>query len=211
MDLPNSYEMLSYREKVFVDSYLNQRLIEQVTHRHTYCDNLASFIFAYNREKQAKEAFDIKFVAYDSETREYAVLPYYQEGCKVNITIKNAKKYRNIITAANRAYRKCNKAINDIRYASFETEDKSKMLELKDAIFNSAIHSDEYHDRNDNRKMAMKIFGLDQVKVDTSVDIYEATGRNILQTLKNNNDSDDAPIIPNSIEEVINSEEEHNI
>ena len=79
-----------------------------------------------------------------------------------------------------------------------------KELELKDAIYNSSLHASDFKDRNDNRKMMMKIFGLDQVKIDNSIDIYEASGKNILARVKSEIDSDngDSPVIPIDISEV---------
>lgn len=92
----------------------------------------------------------------------------------------------------------------------FESEDKSKVLELKDAIYTSSLKAADFKDRNENRKMMMKIFGLDQIKVDGSVDIYEASGKNILARMRSagGNGNGDEPIIPIDIGEIGNSGEE---
>ena len=52
--------------------------------------------------------------------------------------------------------------------------------------------------------MAMKIFGLDQVKVDVGLDMYEASGKNIFQSINSKVDMnrEDAPIVPDVLEEI---------
>lgn len=206
MEYPESYLKLKYRDRLFVDCYLKDDLIEPTTSKNTYCDKLISYIFAYNKENEIKEALDFSYTILNWASKTFDKIDNYVNGCTVTVKVKNPKKYMSLVANSTKVFNRCNVAINDIRLAGFETSDKSKMLELKDAIFNSSIHSDDAKDRNENRKMAMKIFGLDQVKVDTSVDIYEASGRNILQSRLNSEDMNraDAPLVADSIEDIVN-------
>ena len=76
---------------------------------------------------------------------------------------------------------------------------------MKDAIYNSSLFGSDFKDRNENRKMMMKIMGLDQIKVDTSVDIYQASGKQILARLGSKGvlgGSEDEPVIPIDMEEI---------
>lgn len=207
-----SYESLSYREKLFVDCYLNDSLVEPTIHKHTYNDKLVSYIFAFNKGDELMECINIGYSYFNWATKSIESDTDYSDGCDVTITIKNAKKYLVLVKASTRIYNKTLQAINDIRYSQYDTNDKSKILELKDAIWNSSIHSNDSKDRNENRKMAMKIFGLDQVKVDMGLDIYEASGKNILKARKQDSDMsrEDAPIVPDLIDDIIKDDGEDN-
>lgn len=203
MKYPESYENLRYKYRVFVDCYLNEGLREPTTHKMTFNDELASYLFAYQKGREFLEAVEVKLYETDgfgnvSEKSEWT------DGCRAEIVVKNVAKYMSMVKAARRIHGECIRAINDIRTVRYSSDDKSRELELKDAIYNSSLYAADSKDRNDNRKMMMKIMGLDQVKIDTSVDIYAASGRNILARMRSvaeEGGGDDAPIIPRDIEE----------
>lgn len=203
-----SYNNLKYRDRFFVDCYLNETLKESTTNINTFCNKLLSYIFAYSRENDFKECVSVEYIVYNPACECYQKNDYYIDGCKININITNAKKYMSLSANATRVYNKCKVAINDLRTQMYDSEDKSKVLELKDAIYNSSINAKEFKDRNENRKMAMKMFGLDQVKVDLTPNIYDMSGKNILANIKGSAemDRDDAPIIPNSLEDITNED-----
>lgn len=200
MKYPSSYEKLSRAEKFFVKCYLNERLVEPKTHRNTFNDKFVSYIFSANIKVEEFMTF-----RYDVPNQFGQMVPQkaYTSNCVVTMTITNSRRYMSVLSRSTAIYNKCLQAINDIRIMLYESEDKSKVLELKDAIYNSAISATDFKDRNDNRKMAMKLFGLDQVKVDLDVDMYTASGKQIFQNLqKNNNNREDAPIIPDVLEDI---------
>ena len=204
MEYPASYKKLNYRNRTYIDCYLNETLVEPLLHKHTFCDSFVSYVFAYNKGKDVGECLKFNYYGTDAfgNTKK---IKAYMEGCKVEIVVTNAAKYLSLNKCARSVHTACAKAINDIRTLMFDSDDKSKTLELKDAIYNSSLHAEDFKDRNENRKMMMKIFGLDQVKVDTSVDIYEASGKNILarvrEEVKASNNGDE-PIIPIDFEDI---------
>ena len=201
MEYPDSYKMLRAKERLFVDCYLSESLVEPQTNKHTFNDKFLSYVFAFN--KSVGECLRVEYHKLNYATKEIERLDRYIEGCDVTVTIINAKLYMSMVKNSTRIYNKCNRAINEIRMQSYDGQDNSRVLELKDAIYNSAIHSDDTRDRNENRKMAMKMFGLDQVRVDMGLDIYEASGKNILKARKEDfkDNNDDAPIIPDVLED----------
>lgn len=201
MEFPASYYKLKYRERFFVKCYMNERLVEPQTHKPTFCNIFTSYVFSSN--SKLDDVVEFRYDKVDGFGN-IVRIEEWQPNCIVNANIKNVKRYMRIEENATKMYNKCIEAINDIRIILYESEDKSKVLELKEAIYNSALNGADFKDRNDNRKMAMKIFGLDQVKVDLDVDMYTASGKNILGRLKNgqNNDKEDAPIIPDVLEDI---------
>lgn len=201
-----SYENLNSRQKLFVNAYLDDEIEEMVTRQKTFCNEFASYIFAYNREKALKEIIDIRYYKVDGYGNIKA-LKNYISGCKIDIDIKNKSAYLNLSRQAKKVHKECLIAINDIRRASYDNEgDKSVELELKDAIYNSSLYGEDSKDRNDNRKMMMKILGLDQIKIDTSVDIYQASGKQVLARLREVG-GEDSPVIPIDIEDKDNNGE----
>lgn len=208
MEYPESYKNLKYRERLFIDCYLNESLEEPQTHKNTFSDKFVSYIFAYNVD--VSEFLDFKYTKMNYITKSFDTVGSYDSDCTVTVIVTNAKKYMSVLSNSTKIYNRVIGAINDIRQIMYDSNDKSKVLELKDAIYQSSIHSSDAKDRNDNRRMAMKIFGLDQVKVDVGFDIYEASGKNILQGLRGNIDTtkEDAPLIPDDIDDIDLSEEE---
>ena len=207
MEYPYSYTQLKGKDRFFVNCYLNETLVEPQTHKHTFNDKLISYIFAHNIDVSEFMSF-----RYDIQNSFGQMITQndYTANSVVTVTITNAKLYWSVLAKSTASYNKCLKAINDIRVLMYESEDKSKVLELKDAIVTSALSATDFKDRNDNRKMAMKLFGLDQVKVDMDVDMYTASGKQIFQDLhKNASDREDAPIIPDVIEDIDLSEDEN--
>ena len=203
MEYPDSYNNLNYRNRAFVDCYLNEGLVEPCMHAHTFCNELASYVFVFNKQQAVRDCLEFKYYVTDNfgnvqKSKEYV------EGCKVEIIVKNAAKYLSLNKSARMVLKACGQAINEIRMAMYSSDDKSKELELKDAIFRSSIKASDFKDRNENRKMMMKIFGLDQVKIDTSVDIYEASGKNILARMRSGGgeDRDDTPIVPIDVNDI---------
>lgn len=204
MKYPDSYNNLNYRQRCFVDCYINQNLVQPTLHRHTFNDEFASYVFAYQKDLACKEALELKFWTTDG----FGVVhkaQNYVAGCKIEVVVKNMQKYMSLTKCARKVHGECTKAINDIRTIMYSSEDKSKELELKDAIYNSSLFGSDFKDRNENRKMMMKIMGLDQIKVDTSVDIYQASGKQILARLGSKGvlgGSEDEPVIPIDMEEI---------
>lgn len=210
VEQPISYKNLKYRDRLFIDCYLNETLKEPTTNMNTYNNKLLSYVFSFNKEQDLQECTRTTFMIYDFKKETWIATMQYIEGCKITIQITNAKKYMSLVSNATKVYNRCNRAINDIRTLMYDSDDKSKVLELKDAIYNSSIHAEDFKDRNDNRKMAMKIFGLDQVKVDVGLDMYEASGKNIFQSINSKVDMnrEDAPIIPDVLEEIKDEDNE---
>lgn len=205
MNMPDSYTNLKYIQRLFVDCYLNEFLVEPNIGKNTFSDKFVSYVFAKNIDVN-----DFMIIQYfkDGGFGKVVECKEYTQGASTKIRITNPKMYMSINSLSTKMYNQCIQAINDIRVLLYESEDKSRVLELKDAIYNSSLHSDDSKDRNENRKMAMKYFGLDQVKVDISADIYSASGKNILQTLsKQSTNRDDAPIIPQNLEDLVNDVE----
>ena len=200
MEMPKSYTNLSYRNRVFIDCYLNDSLVEPQTNMHTFNDKLIAYIFANNIKPS--EFMKITFWLTDPFGKVHQT-NVRVANCNTNVKITNAKRYMQVLSNSTKTYNKCLQAINDIRMLLYSSEDKSRINELKDAIYNSAIRAQDFKDRNDNRKMAMKIFGLDQVKVDVSADIYSASGKQIFGDMRKalTND-DDAPLVPDDIDEL---------
>lgn len=204
MKYPDSYNNLNYRQRVFVDCYINPNLMQPTLHKATYNDEFASYVFAYQKDLDCKEALEFRFWERDGfgivhPRKDYAA------GCDVEVVVKNVQKYMSLTKCARKVHAECTRAINDIRTIMYSSEDKSKELELKDAIYNSSLHGKDFKDRNENRKMMMKIMGLDQIKIDTSVDIYQASGKQILARLNGKGvlgGSDDEPIIPIDMDEI---------
>lgn len=206
---PESYKNLKYKNKLFVDCYLGCGVIEPYTHRDTFSDEFVSFIFAYDKGKECSEAFKLRYYTVDQFGGIHE-LKNYKSGCKTEIVVLNAAKYMSLCKVAKKVKYECQHAINDLRIMMYTSEDKSKEMELRDAIFQSSMRGEDAKDRNDNRKMAMKMFGLDQIKVDGSIDIYQASGKQILGRLGKvveNSDMDDAPIIPISLEQAVSDGE----
>ena len=200
MKFPASFEKLKYREKLFVKCYLNDRLIEPQTHKPTFCNEFITYIFITHA--QLDDVLEFRYDKVDGFGN-ITNIDKWEPKCITNVNIKNVRKYLRMEENAAKLYNKCIEAINDIRILMYESEDKSKVLQLKEVIYNSALNAEDFKDRNDNRKMAMKIFGLDQVKVDLDLDMYTAAGKNILSRLnKNNSDREDAPILPDIIENI---------
>lgn len=198
-----NYKNLTSRQRLFVDAYLSADAVEMITRCKTFCNEFASYVFAYNKENELKNIIGIKYYTVDGYGNT-KVLKDYRAGCKIDITVKNKVKYLTMNRQAKKIHRECMKAINDIRTATYSSEDKSTELELKDAIFNSSLYGEDSKDRNDNRKMMMKILGLDQIKIDTSIDIYQASGKQVLARLNKeigNSDNEDMPVIPIDIDE----------
>lgn len=210
MEYPASYEKLKYIEKLFVRCFLNEKLVEPQLKKHTFGDTFSSYIFAKN--VPLDDIVDISYYEKDNFGNILKIAEW-KPHCLVDVKLKNAKAYLRVEDNAERMYQKCKGAINDIRMILYESEDKSKVLQLKDVIYNSAISGEDFKDRNENRKMAMKIFGLDQVKVDMDMDIYTAAGKNILRRLKDNGEGDisggdNDTILPEVIEDIDMSSEE---
>lgn len=206
MELPESYNALKYRERLFVDCYLNESLIEPQTGKHTFNDKFISYVFAYNIEVENFLRF--KYTILNFASKEYETVDVPIEGATEKIIVTDAKKYLSVIRNSSKIYNRVVKAINDIRLLMYDSQDKSRVLELKDAIYNSSISAKDFKDRNENRKMAMKIFGLDQIKIDVTPDIYSASGKNILQGLRKSEKKEDSPIIPVDINSVLQYEED---
>lgn len=200
MKFPASYEKLKYSEKLFVKCFLNEKLVEPQMHKPTFCNEFVTYVFV--KHVPLNEIIDFRYDKVDGFGN-IIKINKWQPNCIVNIEIKNLRLYLRLEENAKKMYNKCLEAINDIRIILYESEDKSKVLQLKDVIYNSALNAEDFKDRNDNRKMAMKIFGLDQVKVDIDVDMYTASGKNILGRLKEEaSDKEDAPILPDVLEDI---------
>lgn len=202
MEYPDSYRRLKYKDRLFVDCYLSETLIEPQFRKNTFSDKFVSFVFAYN--KDVRDCMEIKYAIMNWATKTYEKHDEYITGATTEVTIKNFVKYKSLVANATKTYNRCVVAINDIRRLSYDSHDNTRILELKDNIYNSAIHSGDSKDRNENRKMAMKIFGLDQVKVDLTPDIYNAIGKNLFNKMKNDKimQNEDAPIVPDVLEDL---------
>lgn len=202
MVYPDSYNNLKYRHRVFVDCYLSQTLREETLMQNTYNNELASYVFAYQKQMELADAVEVKFY-YTDGFGVTQLANTWNDSCRTEIVVKNVQKYMSLSKCARKVHGECMRAINDIRNILYNSEDKSRELELKDAIYNSSINAKDFKDRNDNRKMMMKIMGLDQIKIDTSVDIYQASGKQVLARLKGESGGNgDEPIIPIDIDDI---------
>lgn len=174
------YEKLGKREKWYVDAYVDGAVRVPSVGVRTFCNKVWSYVFAYGADWRS--AFDVKWSVVTSEGK--VELDEWADGAKVSVTIKDLGAWRRLKARAESVYSKCQSAINAVRREQFKEGDETFVNELKAAIAESAINGATEKDRNENRKMAMKFTGLDQVKVDVGVDIYDTIGKNILLGVK---------------------------
>lgn len=185
------------REKIFVEAYLSSGIVEPRLHKPTFNDKLISYVYAYGVD--ISDVYEVRYSVYDFKSGLYVNIPEYMDGCKITITIKDVAKFKVLQKRANKLYFKNEEYITTRRIEKFSAEDKERVNELKDVIFQRAIASEDTKERIENSKMAMQLWGLQNTKIDVGVDIYKVSGKETLKALasanKNNTDYD-KPDIP---------------
>lgn len=196
------YNELRRKEQAFVDYFLSYGVREPRTQKLTFNDNLWSYVAAFNAN--IDDVYEVKYSIFSFKDSAFVNCKEYVDGCKITITIKDMGKFRKLKKRADAMYLHCLTAINNKRKEAFTDTDKTREQELKDAIHNSAMYSEDAKDRNENRKMAMKMYGLDNVKIDVQGDIYTGMGKNLIVSIKQetnpNGDNPDAPYTPDDID-----------
>lgn len=185
------------RDRQFIEAYLSSEVVEPRLHKATFNDKIMSYIFAYGVD--IDEIYKIDYSVYDFKSGMYVSIGKYIDGCKITITIKDIAKFKELKRRANRLYDKYAEYITEKRIEKFSTEDKERVNELKDVIFQRAISSEDTKERIENSKMAMQLWGLQNTKVDIGVDIYQVSGKNTLKALAKSNSENtdfDKPDIP---------------
>lgn len=180
------YRKLSGREQWYVELYLDGAVRVPGVGVRTFCDKVWAYVMAYGYEW--RKAFDVKLQVFDGAA--WVAVDEWCDGAKVAITIRDLAEWKKLKRRAEATYAKCQSAINAIRAEQFREDDTNFTNELKAAIADSALHGATEKDRNENRKMAMKFTGMDQVKIDVGVDMYSTIGKNLLQGLKGGADID---------------------
>lgn len=174
------YERLAKRERWYVDAYVDGAVRMPYVGVRTFCNKVWAYVIAYGADWRS--AFDVKWSVVTPDGK--VELDEWADGAKVSVTIKDLGAWRRLTAKAESVHTKCQSAINAVRREQFKEGDETFVNELKAAIAESAIHGATEKDRNENRKMAMKFTGLDQVKVDVGVDIYDTIGKNLLLGVK---------------------------
>lgn len=200
------WRRLSNRERWFVEAYLDGGLKLPELGVRTFCEEMWAYCFAYGYD--VGRVFEIRYTMYSAADGCFVPIDEYVEGCKVTVKVKDAKAYKDLRKRSKTCYAKCQSAINAVRAEMYREGNDTVVNELKDAIFQSAIHSEDAKDRNENRKMAMKITGLDQIKIDTSIDLYEVSGKQVLSALRSGGNGQEGIDVPLGADEYIDDDNE---
>lgn len=186
------WRRLNEKERWFVEAYLDEGLRLPRYGLRTFCEEVWAYCFAWSYD--ISKVFDIKWSVYDRDSGAYVEVREPIAGGKIVVEVKDVVRYKKLKERSRACMGRCQSAINAIRAEKYREGNDTVVNELKDAIFQSAIHGEDAKDRNENRKMAMKITGLDQIKIDTTVDLYEVSGKQVLQALRKGGDGIDVPL-----------------
>ena len=187
------FNKLTYRKKEFVWYYLDNQFVEPNIYKPTKNDAFASYIAShknhdpiYNEENNPDGYIKIiKYVFNPKIQKMIKVHDTYEDFDESEMKVVNAEKFKKHLMKAQRLERECQPAITEIRAQILKTDEKSRELEVMDAV-----HTDSLYHRNpkykiENRKLAFKMYGLDKQETGNQINIYEASGKRVIQAIKN--------------------------
>ena len=171
LGVPSTFYKLTPQEQSMLMFYLSSDFVHPITNKRTHMNVLQSYIASYVDDDEISKIWEV-IETPNGETKLGK--------------IKNYKKHTELQAHAIQRFNQNPLMIetwNDLVRMSFGAEPAQM---IKTAIMKDALYSEETHDRNANRKMAIEILGMKEETQNQSVNIFlDGGGKELAQVFSN--------------------------
>lgn len=181
---------LSVRKQKFVWYYLDRETIDVNTQKTTFNDAFASYLATnkinaiYHKDTNPNGFLILKRYAYNAELKTYTLVDKHVLATETRLDIVNAKLFEKHLQSAKRLENECLPAITEIRTKNLIKDEKARHMEIMDAVHNDSLYHNDLRFKVDNRKLAFKMYGLDKQEPNNQINIFENTGKRVIEALK---------------------------